>query len=747
MTTLVNNFEGITPSGTTLTAGAGGNTGGVSGSFFDTITIVAGGTLASDSTHAAHGNLGVKVATGGTAGGSSCSWTTSLTGSTIPTVWFREYLYFTANPAAQHRVFAALAAAVCGSINISTAGKVVAQNAAGTAVLTSTASIPLNQWFRIEGFITGDAAVGQIEFKLFTTALDSATADETQTSAANLNTNAAITRAAFGITGTSIANAGPYWIDDAGASDAGYLGPVASPPGPGTARPGKTWLRRFHHQQQQPPVSVITAAVSGPPVYPLGHPIQAKQYPPLQGGRTSNRRGVFAQAGPPVRMWDGPVASVQPRVPPPRGRVTGQRGVYGQAGPPVRIWTGPVQARPPLGRGGHVATRTGFYGQTGPPVRQWDSPVRAPIPAPVRGGRVASRDGVFAQAGPQVRQWHAPVGVGRQQLPQPVRGRIVTRAGTFVTVVTGAGPPVYPLGHPVQAKRWPTRGGSVTTRDGVFDQAGPPVRQWDGPVQARQPLPARGRTSNRSGTFTFVATGQGPPVYPLGHPVQAKRLPIRGGQNASRDGTFDQQGPAVRQWDGPVQARQPLPPRGRAQGRAGTFTFVATGQGPPIYPLGHPVQAKRQPLTGGRVVRRAGTFAQAGPPARVWHAPAGVGRQQPPPPTRGRTGSQRGPYAQTGPKVRPLQGPVRARLPGPYRSGRSDSTLLPAFATPPPLISVATGTATVSDPRSGITSVADPRSGIPSVAEAATGITSATDPRSGIATVADPRDGPGGSVG
>jgi hypothetical protein len=65
---------------------------------------------------------------------------------------------------------------------------------------------------------------------------------------------------------------------------------VASPPGPGTARPGKTWLRRFHHQQQQPPVSVITAAVSGPPVYPLGHPIQAKQ-------SRHCKAGVLATAG------------------------------------------------------------------------------------------------------------------------------------------------------------------------------------------------------------------------------------------------------------------------------------------------------------------------------------------------------------------------------------------------------------------------------------------------------------------
>jgi hypothetical protein len=63
--------------------------------------------------------------------------------------------------------------------------------------------------------------------------------------------------------GSSLANVGPYWQDDVGMSDSGYLGPVASAAGVGSVRGGKTWQRRFRHRQKLFPVA-IDVAVTGP---------------------------------------------------------------------------------------------------------------------------------------------------------------------------------------------------------------------------------------------------------------------------------------------------------------------------------------------------------------------------------------------------------------------------------------------------------------------------------------------------
>lgn len=221
MTTLANNFEGGT-SGAAITAA---NSGGTSGSAFDSVTLVSGGTLAFDAAVAAHGSLSAKVATGATAGGSRMNWAASLGAISGSTVWFRLYLFFTANPAAEVRVFAAApASGTCAALSVSAAGKLIFRNATGSIVTTSTAAIPLNAWFRVEGFVTCSATAGQTEVKMFTVP-DSTTVAETDTSSAAQNTNTTATQVFLGISGTAIANAGPYWIDDIGVSDQGYLGP------------------------------------------------------------------------------------------------------------------------------------------------------------------------------------------------------------------------------------------------------------------------------------------------------------------------------------------------------------------------------------------------------------------------------------------------------------------------------------------------------------------------------------------
>ena len=218
MTTLLNSFEGGT-SGTTLTTA---NTGGASGSAFDTVNIGASATLAFDNTHAAHQSLSCKVATGVTATNTLAEWTTSMGSQT--TVWYRQYLYFTALPNPSLRPIAFRAgASLAAAIGISLTGKLQLINSGSSVVVTFTNVIPLNQWFRIEGFITGNASTGVISATLYSPQ-DSTIARETET-ATGQNTTGTLTQYWFGEQ-ASAANAGPFWMDDLGISSTGPLGPV-----------------------------------------------------------------------------------------------------------------------------------------------------------------------------------------------------------------------------------------------------------------------------------------------------------------------------------------------------------------------------------------------------------------------------------------------------------------------------------------------------------------------------------------
>jgi hypothetical protein len=228
---LTNNAEGVTPSGTVPTVG---NSGGVSGNAWDSVSVIgAGSNLTSDSAQTAHGGLAYKYVYA-TAGGANldAQWSTSM--GTQSQVWFRLYLKFTANPTgANLGVWScAPAAGTCGRLFVNTTGKLQFNDSAGSAVLTSTNTIPLNQWFRVEGFLTGSATVGQEEFKLFS-GMDDVIPLETQTSAATVNTSSAsITKYDFGMPGTAVTQTITYWMDDVGVSNTAYLGPVGTPAAP-----------------------------------------------------------------------------------------------------------------------------------------------------------------------------------------------------------------------------------------------------------------------------------------------------------------------------------------------------------------------------------------------------------------------------------------------------------------------------------------------------------------------------------
>lgn len=218
MTVLLNSFEGGT-NGTTISAA---NSGGSSGNAFDNVSVGLNATLTYDNAHAAHGGLAGKPATTSSSTTSIVVWSTSM--GTKTQLWFRMYVYLTANPAAIIGIWRPLNVATqCSMLEITTGGLLRWVNTSSATILTGAVAVPLNQWWRVEGFTLCSATVGQVEYKLFKTA-DSSSPDETQTSAATQNTSTQITQTQIGLTNNSTSQA--LWMDDLGLSSTGYIGPV-----------------------------------------------------------------------------------------------------------------------------------------------------------------------------------------------------------------------------------------------------------------------------------------------------------------------------------------------------------------------------------------------------------------------------------------------------------------------------------------------------------------------------------------
>lgn len=216
MTVLVNSFEG----GTNTTVITTGNGGGASGNAFDSI----GGSPTFSSTQAAHGSLSCEVSVSSST--AYVAWTTSL--GSQATVYFRQYFYIPSNPSGTIYLtkFTQPGIVTCASVMLEASGQLAFWDTNGTARITSTESVPLNAWFRIEGFVTGNASTGQLALNIYNS-MDSRVVTETHTSAATLNTFGTISGFDAGLpTSTTFT----YWLDDIGLSTQGFLGPVGSPP-------------------------------------------------------------------------------------------------------------------------------------------------------------------------------------------------------------------------------------------------------------------------------------------------------------------------------------------------------------------------------------------------------------------------------------------------------------------------------------------------------------------------------------
>lgn len=215
---------------------------------WDLVTITSPGTLAYDNAHTV-GAMAAKLVASTASAGIFASWIAAF--GTQTDHYGRVYLYFTANPtdSAHAMIVEALTGAtICGGWNVSSTGKLQVVSGTATVVKTSTTSIALNQWIRVEYHFIHSATVGQIELKLFNTA-SSTTPDETITATASMNTQASADRIRFGLAGASPSGYGTFWMDDIVAAATSYPGPAAAgnppvdtvaPVASGTATVGQT---------------------------------------------------------------------------------------------------------------------------------------------------------------------------------------------------------------------------------------------------------------------------------------------------------------------------------------------------------------------------------------------------------------------------------------------------------------------------------------------------------------------------
>ncbi len=213
----------------TFEAGTQGNTIATSdtgsANAWDAVTLPAGtGSLTYDNTHV-YGALAAKFTAGSTSTTAILQWSSVTLGS-ISDAFGRFYIWMSANPGSINNIIQFRSTGtVRARIRVNPTGKIELINSSNSVVATSTNSVALSQWNRIEFHVTFSASVGFLEAKLFTSP-DSSTATETiGTGVANLNLGGASANE-FLIGTISTQTNWTHWLDNIVWGAASYPGPV-----------------------------------------------------------------------------------------------------------------------------------------------------------------------------------------------------------------------------------------------------------------------------------------------------------------------------------------------------------------------------------------------------------------------------------------------------------------------------------------------------------------------------------------
>lgn len=302
----------------------------------DTSTVSGtGSTITFDSAHAHAGTTSIHHHLATVASTAYEDWKASITTSTA-NAYSRFYLYLTAYPTVTTRIVAMLSgASLNGSLQITTTGTFRTVNSAGSVVATTTGTIPLNTWVRVEFEITGQSGTtATIAARSFSGAnLEGATPD----------------------TNCSLSNAGTTVVGATGDVRFGHSSSVTM------TTAWDTWYDDFAFSDTtQPGASVTGTAASGSGSISLGgQPAAAAGDTSSSGvtifGGTSTAQAAAATAG--AVTLDGTANTANP-APTSSGTVTLSGTATGQAAAAASA-TGTVTL------GGASATARGAAGATG----------------------------------------------------------------------------------------------------------------------------------------------------------------------------------------------------------------------------------------------------------------------------------------------------------------------------------------------------------------------------------------------
>lgn len=203
MTLVTNNFEGGTNT-TALSQGSGGNTGGVSGNFFDNVIPSTDGVITFSNVQM-RDLMACRISTGSTGSTGYIGWAVGSIGAL--TDWYgRLYFYVNAvtntgwSQARWIEIRSSAALAFFIRPNTATnAHKIEIAATAGSIVSTGTHNVVGNSWYRIEWHATHSTTVGALEVRLWSSP-DSAGAQTDTISMTSQNLGAALDNVRLGCT-------------------------------------------------------------------------------------------------------------------------------------------------------------------------------------------------------------------------------------------------------------------------------------------------------------------------------------------------------------------------------------------------------------------------------------------------------------------------------------------------------------------------------------------------------------------
>lgn len=201
---------------------------------FTSITRTGTGTTSTwDNTHVHSGVTAMLNSLAAVASTVYVDWSgLSISPTPVANAFVRFYVYLTAYPTVTTRISAFLGAAVLRcSLQVTTTGTIRTVNSAGSVIATTTATIPLNGWTRIEFEVSGiSGTTGTVNARMFSGANLETT---------NPDTNGTLSNSAQSVGGTvddirigqsssvTMTTAWNIWYDDIAFSDTTTPGPLA----------------------------------------------------------------------------------------------------------------------------------------------------------------------------------------------------------------------------------------------------------------------------------------------------------------------------------------------------------------------------------------------------------------------------------------------------------------------------------------------------------------------------------------